>query len=198
MRSRPRQARQGARRHGGADASGARRARLPRGLPRRTRCWWPTAATPPSGRCSTTRCACRTRCSRPSSSACSAPAWRRRSGAAVARPGKPVCCIIGDGAMGFHPQEVETAVRNDAQVIYIVLCDKQWGMVKMNQQFMLQPVQDADHQAAGARRDDQGRPRRDRVRQAGASDGRATASASPIRASSSRRSSARWRRAARR
>ncbi len=60
-------------------------------------------------------------------------------GAALARPGKPVCCIIGDGAMGFHPQEVETAVRNNAQVIYIVLCDKQWGMVKMNQQFMLRP-----------------------------------------------------------
>ena len=60
-------------------------------------------------------------------------------GAAAARPGKPVCCIIGDGAMGFHPQEVETAVRNKAQVIFIVLCDKQWGMVKMNQQFMLRP-----------------------------------------------------------
>ena len=60
-------------------------------------------------------------------------------GAAVALPGKPVCCIIGDGAMGFHPQELETAVRNKAQVIYIVLCDKQWGMVKMNQQFMLRP-----------------------------------------------------------
>ena len=60
-------------------------------------------------------------------------------GAAIARPGKPVCCIIGDGAMGFHPQEVETAVRNNAQVVYIVLCDKQWGMVKMNQQFMLRP-----------------------------------------------------------
>ena len=60
-------------------------------------------------------------------------------GAALARPGKPVCCIIGDGAMGFHSQEVETAVRNKAQVIYIVLCDKQWGMVKMNQQFMLRP-----------------------------------------------------------
>jgi len=59
--------------------------------------------------------------------------------AALARPGKPVCCIIGDGAMGFHSQEVETAVRNKAQVIYIVLCDKQWGMVKMNQQFMLRP-----------------------------------------------------------
>jgi len=60
-------------------------------------------------------------------------------GAAVALPGRPVCCIIGDGAFGFHPQEVETAVRNKAQVIYIVLCDKQWGMVKMNQQFMLRP-----------------------------------------------------------
>ena len=59
--------------------------------------------------------------------------------AAIARPGKPVCCIIGDGAMGFHSQEIETAVRNHAQVIYIVLCDKQWGMVKMNQQFMLRP-----------------------------------------------------------
>ena len=30
-------------------------------------------------------------------------------GAAVARPGQPVVCIIGDGAMGFHPQEIETA-----------------------------------------------------------------------------------------
>ncbi len=61
-------------------------------------------------------------------------------GAALARPGIPVCCIIGDGAMGFHSQEVETAVRNSAPVIYIVLCDKQWGMVKMNQQFMLRPI----------------------------------------------------------
>jgi acetolactate synthase-1/2/3 large subunit len=59
--------------------------------------------------------------------------------AALARPGRPVCCIIGDGAMGFHAQEVETAVRNRAQVVFIVLCDKQWGMVKMNQQFMLRP-----------------------------------------------------------
>jgi acetolactate synthase-1/2/3 large subunit len=62
------------------------------------------------------------------------------TGAAVARPEHPVCCIIGDGAMGFHPQEVETAVRNGLRVVYLVLCDKQWGMVKMNQQFMLKPI----------------------------------------------------------
>ncbi|MBK9362054.1 MAG: thiamine pyrophosphate-binding protein [Rubrivivax sp.] len=60
-------------------------------------------------------------------------------GAAQARPGEPVCCIIGDGAFGFHPQEVETAVRTRARVVWIVLADKQWGMVKMNQQFMLRP-----------------------------------------------------------
>jgi len=61
-------------------------------------------------------------------------------GAAAARPGRPVCCIIGDGAMGFHPQEIETAVRNQLPVVYLVLCDRQWGMVKMNQQFMLKPL----------------------------------------------------------
>lgn len=61
-------------------------------------------------------------------------------GAAAANPGKPVVCMIGDGAMGFHPQEIETAVRNNLRVIYIVFCDKQWGMVKMNQHFALKPV----------------------------------------------------------
>jgi acetolactate synthase-1/2/3 large subunit len=61
-------------------------------------------------------------------------------GAAVAHPDKPVCCIIGDGAMGFHPQEVETAVRNGLRVVYVVICDKQWGMVKMTQQLALKPI----------------------------------------------------------
>jgi acetolactate synthase-1/2/3 large subunit len=61
-------------------------------------------------------------------------------GAAAAQPGKPVCCIIGDGAMGFHPQEIETAVRLRARVVYLVVCDRQWGMVKMNQQFALKPL----------------------------------------------------------
>lgn len=60
-------------------------------------------------------------------------------GAAVARPDKQVYCIIGDGAMGFNQQEIETAVRNDLRVIYLVCCDKQWGMVKMTQQFAFRP-----------------------------------------------------------
>lgn len=61
-------------------------------------------------------------------------------GARVACPDRQVYCIIGDGAMGFHPQEVETAVRNDLPVIYLVLCDRQWGMVKMTQQFQMKPL----------------------------------------------------------
>ncbi len=60
-------------------------------------------------------------------------------GAAVARPDKQVCCVIGDGAMGFNVQELETAVRNQLPVVYLVCCDKQWGMVKMTQQFALHP-----------------------------------------------------------
>ncbi|HMX55102.1 MAG TPA: thiamine pyrophosphate-binding protein [Leptospiraceae bacterium] len=61
-------------------------------------------------------------------------------GACVARPKSKVLCIIGDGAMGFHPQEIETAIRNKLKPIYVVACDRQWGMVKMNQQFALKPI----------------------------------------------------------
>ena len=42
--------------------------------------------------------------------------------------------------MGFHPQEIETAIRNNLKPIYVVACDRQWGMVKMNQQFALKPI----------------------------------------------------------
>jgi acetolactate synthase-1/2/3 large subunit len=60
-------------------------------------------------------------------------------GAKAACPERQVYCIIGDGAMGFHPQEVETAVRNDLAVVFLVLCDRQWGMVKVNQEFAIDP-----------------------------------------------------------
>lgn len=60
-------------------------------------------------------------------------------GAAVARPDKQVCCVIGDGAMGFNIQEIETAVRNHLNVVYLVCCDQQWGMVKMTQKFVFHP-----------------------------------------------------------
>ncbi|TVR02497.1 MAG: thiamine pyrophosphate-binding protein [Deltaproteobacteria bacterium] len=61
-------------------------------------------------------------------------------GAKAAFPHRQVVCVLGDGAMGFHQQEIETAVRAGLPVIYVVLCDRQWGMVKINQSFMLKPV----------------------------------------------------------
>ncbi len=61
-------------------------------------------------------------------------------GAAAAYPNRQVYSVIGDGAMGFHSQEIETAVRNNLKPIFFVICDKQWGMVKMTQQFAMKPI----------------------------------------------------------
>ena len=58
-------------------------------------------------------------------------------GGQVAKPEARVVCIIGDGAMGFHVQELECALRHGLPVIYLVLCDKQWGMVKLTQSMAL-------------------------------------------------------------
>ncbi len=62
-------------------------------------------------------------------------------GAAAARPGAPVCCIIGDGAFGMHATEVESAVRHGLKVVYVVLADTQWGMVKMTQSIAFHPME---------------------------------------------------------
>jgi len=70
-------------------------------------------------------------------------------GAAAARPDKQVYCIIGDGAMGFNMQEIETAVRHNLKVIYLVVADKAWGMVKINQMFALEPVKEMFATALG-------------------------------------------------
>jgi acetolactate synthase-1/2/3 large subunit len=64
-------------------------------------------------------------------------------GGQIARPDAKVVCITGDGAMGFHMQELETALRNELPVIYLVLCDKQWGMVKLTQTIGLQMLRPA-------------------------------------------------------
>ncbi len=61
-------------------------------------------------------------------------------GAKVAFPNRQVYCITGDGAMGFHMQEIETAVRHKLNAVFIVLVDRQWGMVKINQSFALKPL----------------------------------------------------------
>ena len=61
-------------------------------------------------------------------------------GAAAAYPERQVYCIIGDGAFGMHPQEIETAVRNAYRIVFLVISDRQWGMVKMTQSVAKAPV----------------------------------------------------------
>jgi acetolactate synthase-1/2/3 large subunit len=60
-------------------------------------------------------------------------------GAKVAFPGRQVYAILGDGAMGMHVQEIETAVRHELPVVFLVLADRQWGMVKFSQSMALDP-----------------------------------------------------------
>ncbi len=69
--------------------------------------------------------------------------------ACLARPGKQVYCIIGDGAMGFNMQEIETAVRYNLAPIFLVMNDRQWGMVKINQMVALEPVKNMFNSALG-------------------------------------------------
>jgi len=54
-------------------------------------------------------------------------------GAKLAAPEKPVCLISGDGAFGFNMQELETAVRNKANIVAVVAVDTSWGMEKTSQ-----------------------------------------------------------------
>ncbi|MHB1209386.1 MAG: thiamine pyrophosphate-binding protein [Acidimicrobiales bacterium] len=58
-------------------------------------------------------------------------------GASIAAPDRRVVCITGDGAFGFHPQEIETAVRYNVPIVVIIAVDRAWGMVKVNQEFAL-------------------------------------------------------------
>lgn len=51
-------------------------------------------------------------------------------GARLAAAGRPVCCITGDGALGFHLMELETAVREELPVVVVAAVDDAWGMEK--------------------------------------------------------------------
>lgn len=54
-------------------------------------------------------------------------------GAKLAAPDNPVCLISGDGAFGFNMQELETARRNNCNIVVVVAVDGAWGMEKTSQ-----------------------------------------------------------------
>jgi len=63
-------------------------------------------------------------------------------GAKLAAPERPVCCITGDGALGFNVMELETALREEAPVIVVVSVDEGWGMERSAYTFQGYPPEE--------------------------------------------------------
>ena len=57
-------------------------------------------------------------------------------GCQIAHPDRRVIQITGDGAMGFHIQELDTMVRHNLPIITVVLNNQVWGMSIHGQQIM--------------------------------------------------------------
>lgn len=53
--------------------------------------------------------------------------------AKMVRPADPVVVFVGDGGVGYHVLELDTALRHDAPVIVIVADDQKWGAIALPQ-----------------------------------------------------------------
>jgi acetolactate synthase I/II/III large subunit len=56
------------------------------------------------------------------------------AGAAFAAPGDPVIVFVGDGGVGFHVTELDTAERYGKPFLIVVLDDQMWGAIALPQQ----------------------------------------------------------------
>lgn len=54
-------------------------------------------------------------------------------GARFADPDRPVVVFVGDGGIGYHVTELETAARYNRPVIVVVLEDQKWGAIALPQ-----------------------------------------------------------------
>ncbi|HKQ94675.1 MAG TPA: thiamine pyrophosphate-binding protein [Aestuariivirgaceae bacterium] len=54
-------------------------------------------------------------------------------GATFAKEGAPAVVFVGDGGVGYHVTEIETAVRYGKQVIVVVLDDEKWAAIALPQ-----------------------------------------------------------------
>ncbi|MEJ2863939.1 thiamine pyrophosphate-binding protein [Actinomycetospora flava] len=54
-------------------------------------------------------------------------------GAALARPGEPVVCFVGDGGLGMTLAELETVVRRDLDVTVVVFDDAALSLIEIKQ-----------------------------------------------------------------
>jgi len=51
-------------------------------------------------------------------------------GVALAEPGTPVVCLVGDGSYLMYGQEITVAVEENLPVIFVLLNDQAYGMIK--------------------------------------------------------------------
>ena len=54
-------------------------------------------------------------------------------GAKFAEPERPVVVFVGDGGIGYHVAELDTAARYDRPVVVVVLDDEKWTAVALPQ-----------------------------------------------------------------
>ncbi|MBH0779742.1 thiamine pyrophosphate-binding protein [Nocardia bovistercoris] len=57
-------------------------------------------------------------------------------GLAIARPGRPVATVIGDGAVGFHLSEFDTMARHNLPITTIVFNNGAWGISRHGQELV--------------------------------------------------------------
>jgi acetolactate synthase I/II/III large subunit len=74
-------------------------------------------------------------------------------GAQVARRGRPVLCLIGDGAVGFTIAEFDTMVRLGLPIVTVVLNNRSWAASQHFQELAVGPNRVTRTQLGGARYD---------------------------------------------
>jgi acetolactate synthase-1/2/3 large subunit len=57
-------------------------------------------------------------------------------GAKLGNPDRDVVCVTGDGAAGFHVMEMQSAVRERAEITTIVFAEGSWSMDIPNEQML--------------------------------------------------------------
>ena len=57
-------------------------------------------------------------------------------GAQVAEPDRRVVLVVGDGGMGFHPQELDTMARHGLPVVTVVVNNESWAMSLHGQEIL--------------------------------------------------------------
>jgi benzoylformate decarboxylase len=53
-------------------------------------------------------------------------------GVAVARPGKPVLCMSGDGSSMYSIQALWTAAHHELPIVFVILCNREYRVLKHN------------------------------------------------------------------